>query len=193
MQSADGVNFFQAHHSLTRTIFKTQIRHRDAEYTEKKSGPDDIRPSQICPFVQLRDEVIRGHSSTGAVIKADTKAPGPRNCSGRPGLQGRSHPDTRSAADRTNRTLKNDPSQLSSSVRASRARGCGTRRIKGAQWSVHLLSGRYKSLRAPQLQRAPWATRRPVRVTPKFHARPQLRGRNRELIRSARISIIASE
>jgi hypothetical protein len=64
-----------------------------------------------------------------------TKAPGPRNCGGRPGLQGRSYRDPRSAADRTNRTLKNDPSQLPSSLRASRAspsrlrvKGCGTRR-----------------------------------------------------------------
>jgi hypothetical protein len=171
---------------------QTQIQHRahrDAEYTEKKSGPGDIRPSQICPFAQLRDEAIRGHSTTGAAIKApknpctrssaDTKAPGPRNCSGRPGLQGRRYRDTRRAADRTNRTLKNDPSQLPSSLpsrlRAGRAslsrlrvKGCGTRRIiqggyrrgnKGAQESVHPLIGRYKSPRAPQLQRAPWATR----------------------------------
>jgi len=50
VQSADGVNFFQAHHSLTRTIFKTQIQHRahrGAEYTERNSGHKSPRAPQL--------------------------------------------------------------------------------------------------------------------------------------------------
>jgi hypothetical protein len=90
---------------------QTQIQHRahrDAEYTENKSGPGDIRPSQ---------------TSTGSAIKR--------------------HPRIRAPAHR--------------SIQSPRA--------------PQLLLLR----RAPARRlRAPWATRRPVRVTPQSHARPQL-------------------
>jgi hypothetical protein len=162
---------------------QTQIQHRahrDAEYTEKKSGPGDIRPSQICPFAQLRDEAIRGHSTTGAAIKApknpctrssaDTKAPGPRNCSGRPGLQGRRYRDTRRAADRTNRTRKD----------------------KGAAPAESSKAGTGAVIKAPKnpCTRSSADTKAPGPRN--CNGRPGLQG-PAGLIRSARISIIAPE
>jgi hypothetical protein len=163
--------------SLARTDdLQTQIQHRahrDAKYTERNSGHKSPRAPQLLLLRRAPSRRLRAPWATRAFL------PGSAQCCG----SHKPHPQKRPFAAPFESPFESQGKQ----GKPFEAQGKRVRNRRIIQGGYRRCNKRYKSPRAPQLQRAPWATRRPVRVTPKFHARPQLRGRNRELIRSARI------